>query len=219
VTESEERRPATGAAANTSERALRRGVSIALGVIAAAAVAAGAYRYLAPPTAPRGASAGATLTLGGQRFVRHATPQPLPAVAFTDGEGRGLSLAQFRGRVVLLNVWATWCAPCRKEMPTLDRLQARFGDWDFEVVALSIDAGGTVEIRKFFRQVGIQHLRIYNDPSTDVTARLNIVGVPATLLIDSAGREIGRALGPAEWDAPDVVEMIRGHLGTVAAKP
>jgi thiol-disulfide isomerase/thioredoxin len=129
-----------------------------------------------------------------------------------DGEGRSLTLADFRGRIVLLNLWATWCTPCREEMPTLDRLQARLGGTDFEVVALSIDHDGIAAVRKFYQEIGIKHLRIYNDPTTDATARLGVIGIPATLLIDREGREVGRALGPAEWDAPEVVETVRKHL-------
>jgi len=90
-------------------------------------------------------------------------------------------------------------------------LQAKLGGPDFEVVALSIDQDGIAAVRKFYQEVGIKHLRIYNDPTADATARLNILGIPATLLVDRAGREVGRALGPAEWDAPDVIELIRAH--------
>lgn len=196
--------------------ATRRRVFLALGLIAAIMLAGGTYRYIAGQSAPAGTEASDTLKLGGQRFVRHATPRPLPAVAFTDANGRAAMLAQFRGRVVLLNVWATWCAPCREEMPTLDRLQAKLGGPDFEVVALSIDNDGPAAVRKFYREVGIRHLRIYNDATTEATTRLSILGIPATLLIDRDGREIGRALGPAEWDAPDVIETIKKYISDVA---
>ena len=187
---------------------MKRSVFSAIALIGAVLIVAAGYRFLAGGEATNPAAVGAGDTLGGQLFVRHATPRPLPAVAFTDGEGRPVSLAQFRGRTVLLNVWATWCAPCRKEMPTLDALQEKRGGPDFEVVALSIDNAGPAAVRKFYEEVGVRHLRIYNDATTQVTAALSVVGVPATLLIDREGREIGRALGPAEWDAPEVVEMI-----------
>lgn len=217
MTEAEQTRRTDSVAANAGPaRALRRSVSVALGLIAAVAVAAGVYRHFAWPPAPVSAGGGTAVQLGGQRFVRHAAPRPLPAVAFTNGAGRPLSLAQFRGRVILLNVWATWCAPCRREMPTLDRLQAKLGGSDFEVVALSIDSDGPDAVRKFYDDLGIRHLRIYNDATTDSTTRLKIPGVPATLLIDRAGREIGRALGPAEWDAPDVIETLRAERAAAA---
>jgi len=197
-----------------TERAFRRRAFLVVGLIAATVATAIAYRYLSEQSAETPDTAGASITImvGGQRFVRWHTPRALPAVAFTDESGRATAFEQFRGRVVLLNVWATWCVPCREEMPTLDRLQAQLGGPDFEVVALSIDQGGVAEVRKFYQEVGIKHLRIYNDPTADATARLNILGIPATLLIDRAGREVGRALGPAEWDAPDVAELIREHL-------
>ena len=193
-----------------------RGVFIALGLIAVVTAAAVAYRYVAEPSAKPTSVASTTIEIGGQHFVSWQTPRDLPAVVFTEENGREVTLDQFRGRVVLLNVWATWCVPCRKEMPTLDRLQAKLGGQDFEVVALSIDQDGIAAVRKFYQEVGIKHLRIYNDPTADATARLNILGIPATLLIDRTGREAGRALGPAEWDAPDVVELIRKYMSDAA---
>ena len=189
----------------------RRVAAVALGLIAAVGVAVVAYRYATGQSEGEGAGAGATVKVGGRDFIRWDSPRALPAVVFADENGREVTLEQFRGRVVLLNVWATWCVPCRKEMPTLDRLQAKLGGPDFEVVALSIDQDGIAAVRKFYQEVGIKHLRIYNDPTADATARLNILGIPATLLVDRAGREVGRALGPAEWDAPDVIELIRAH--------
>lgn len=190
----------------------KKRVLFAAGLIAAVMTAAVAYRYVTGQSEEPKSDASATITVGDQHFVRWQTPRALPAVTFADESGRPITLEKFRGHVALLNIWATWCVPCRKEMPTLDRLQARLGGPDFEVVALSIDQGGIAAVRKFYQEIGIKHLRIYNDPAADVIARLNILGIPATLLIDRAGREVGRALGPAEWDAPDVVELIREHL-------
>lgn len=197
-----------------TERSIRRRAFLVVGLIAATAATAIAYRYFTEQSAEAPDTAGSSITImvGGQRFVRWQTPRALPAVTFADESGRPITFEQFRGRVALLNIWATWCVPCRKEMPTLDRLQAQLGGPDFEVVALSIDQDGIAAVRKFYQEIGIKHLRIYNDPTADVTARLNILGIPATLLIDREGREVGRALGPAEWDAPDVVELIREHL-------
>lgn len=140
-------------------------------------------------------------------------PRPLPALRFTDANGALTSLASYRGRVVLLNIWATWCPPCREEMPTLDRLQATLGGPSFEVVALSIDEGGLTVVQAFLRQAGIQHLRPYVDGSGDARAMFSGVGVPLTLLIDRDGREISRKLGPAVWDHPDVLRVIQGLVG------
>lgn len=147
-----------------------------------------------------------------QNFVLHDTPMPLPELQFTDGEGKPRSLANFRGKVVLLNVWATWCLPCRKEMPTLDRLQAALGGDNFEVVALSIDRGGADAVKTFYTEIGIQHLAIHVDSSSQVGFALATAGLPTTLLIDTDGRELGRLIGPAEWDAPDMVAFLKSVI-------
>ena len=139
-------------------------------------------------------------------------PRPLPELRFADGDGRDLTLGDFRGRLVLLNIWATWCVPCRKEMPTLDRLQAKLGGPDFEVIALSIDRQGLAAVKPFYAELGLKALRIYLDASGKATQALTTVGVPTTLLIDQEGREIGRVLGPAEWDSPEVEAVIRRYL-------
>jgi len=145
-------------------------------------------------------------------FIPYASPRPIAALEFEDGQGRKRTLADFRGKVVLLNLWATWCGPCRKEMPTLDRLQSQLGGADFEVVALSIDRGGQAVIKSFFDEIGVQRLAIYVDATAEAGTKLGILGVPTTLLLDPAGREIGRVTGPAEWDSPEVIDTIRRYL-------
>lgn len=142
-------------------------------------------------------------------FILHEAPKPIASIAFEDGQGRPRSLAEFRGKVVLLNIWATWCGPCRREMPSLDRLQGLLGGSDFEVVALSIDRAGLEVVRKFYADVGIRNIAIYIDSSGRATRELATVGVPATLLIDRTGRELGRLVGPAEWDEPDIVQFLK----------
>ena len=138
----------------------------------------------------------------------HDTPREMLSPPFVDGKGRDLTLANFKGRVVLLNIWATWCGPCREEMPTLNDLQARLGSKDFEVVALSIDRAGPEPVRAFFAELNLSSLRLYID-ETGVSARAaGVIGLPTTLLIDRQGRELGRLVGPAEWNAPDVVTYI-----------
>ncbi|RJG14226.1 TlpA family protein disulfide reductase [Pseudomonas cavernicola] len=136
-------------------------------------------------------------------------PKPVPEVKFVDGEGSPHTLTDFKGKVVLLNVWATWCGPCRQEMPTLDRLQAQLGGADFQVLALSIDDAGTEVVRDFYREIGIQHLKLYIDDSAQAIQSLNAFGLPITLLLDRQGREVGRKLGAAEWDSPEVIEYLR----------
>ena len=142
-------------------------------------------------------------------FVISETPKPLPELHFTEGEGHARTLSDFKRKVVLLNIWATWCVPCRKEMPTLDRLQAALGGVDFEVVPLSIDRKGVEVVNKFYDEIGIQHLARIADPGNEAFQKLAIVGLPTTLLIDRQGRELGRLIGPSEWDAPDMIAFLK----------
>jgi thiol-disulfide isomerase/thioredoxin len=142
-------------------------------------------------------------------FVFRKAPEALPALAFQDATGRERSLADWRGKVVLLNLWATWCVPCRKEMPALDRLQAEMGSDRFEVVAVSVDRSGVQGARKFLDETKVGRLALYADPSARLAATLRAIGLPATLLIDAEGREVGRLLGPAEWDGEDAKRLIR----------
>ncbi|MCK5364292.1 MAG: TlpA family protein disulfide reductase [Gammaproteobacteria bacterium] len=135
-----------------------------------------------------------------------------PDFALKNLDGEVVRLSDFRGQPVLINLWATWCGPCREEMPTLDRLQARLGSPDFEVVALSIDREGVDVVRDFYAELDLQALRIYVDTSTMAPINLNVLGVPTTLLLDGNGREIGRYAGPAEWDSEAIVSAIRVSL-------
>jgi len=113
---------------------------------------------------------------------------------------------------VLLNLWATWCLPCRKEMPALDRLQRQLAAEPFEVVAVSVDRTGVPGARKFLTDTGVQGLALYADPTARLAALLRAAGLPATLLIDGEGRELGRLLGPAEWDGEDALRLIRAAI-------
>lgn len=162
-----------------------------------------AVRQSAPATVSTGSASGNQLELSV-----FDQPHALPEVRFQDDQGRDLTLGDFRGRVVVLNVWATWCVPCRKEMPTLDRLQARLGGKDFLVVALSIDRKGVEAVRGFYQEVGVENLAIYVDPSGKGSHALAIPGVPTTLLIDREGREVARKMGEAEWDSPEMVSLV-----------
>ena len=127
----------------------------------------------------------------------------------TDLHGKALSIDQWRGRVLVVNFWATWCAPCRREMPTLDKLQGTLGGKDFEVMALSIDRAGVHAVEAFFMEIGVKHLRLYIDQSTAAMRKLAVVGLPTTLLIDREGREVWRYAGAAEWDSDEWMGEIR----------
>lgn len=151
---------------------------------------------------------GAAAQEASKQFIMHSAPKPVAEIQFEDDNGQIRSLADFHGKIVLLNIWATWCIPCRKEMPALDRLQTALGSNDFEVVPLSIDRDMDL-VRKFYLEVGLQKLGKYRDRSGRATRELGAVGIPTTLLIDREGREIGRLIGPAEWDSPEMVQFIR----------
>ena len=151
-------------------------------------------------------------------FARAIKPRQLADLQFQDGAGRARSLADFCGKLVLLNIWATWCAPCREEMPALDRLQAKLGGPDFEVLALSIDQQGPEVVRRFFAEIGVKALALYIDPTAQAGFKLAIPGVPTTLLIDRDGREIWRRAGPAKWDAPEIAEDLGRHLARGAKR-
>lgn len=147
-------------------------------------------------------------------FIIPEAPKPLPEVAIADGEGKVGALADFRGKFVLLNIWATWCIPCRKEMPTLDRLQVQLGGPDFEVVALSIDRAGADAVRKFYADIGIEHLSARLDAAAEAPFKLGAVGLPTTLLVNPQGEEIGRLIGPAEWVSPEMIGFLRPLIAT-----
>lgn len=152
------------------------------------------------------------------KFSMHGTPHILPDVAFEDGSGRRVRLSDFRGKVVVLNVWASWCGPCREEMPTLDRLQAKLGGSNFQVIALSADATGVNAVHRFFDRVAIRHLSTYIDPTSEALSQLNVVALPTTLLLNRGGAEIGRLIGPAQWDSPEMLNFLRRVIGTTPEK-
>lgn len=145
-------------------------------------------------------------------FTTLDAPEPLPELGFVNGEGRELTLEAFKGQTILLNIWATWCVPCREEMPALDRLQAKLGGPDFQVVALSIDRDGLPAVQAFYKELGLQELNIYVDQKAEAAYELGAVGIPTTLLVDPEGREIGRTVGPAEWDGEEVVQFLTQQL-------
>lgn len=159
-----------------------------------------------------GSAMTASESAASSNFPVHAAPKSLPALSFVDGDRQKRTLASFKGKLVLLNIWATWCTPCREEMPTLDRLQAKLGSAQFEVVALSIDRAEVSLIEKFYEELDLDALAVYVDPTGSASTILNVIGIPATLLINPQGDEMGRLLGPAQWDAPAMIEAIQRYL-------
>lgn len=183
--------------------------SVLIGGVLLVAVGIGAWVWFGGP----GDGTGAPPRDGQmQSFELRDRPAEATAFAFTDGEGRELTLADFAGRYVLLNLWATWCPPCVHEMPSLDRLQAQLGGPTFEVIALSIDREGMELVAPFYEAHGLEHLGVYLDPPSAGPRALQARGLPTTFLFDPQGREIGRFAGPADWDGPDAVALIRHYL-------
>ncbi len=145
-------------------------------------------------------------------FLVKADRRAVPELAFKDSSGREARLSNWQGRVVLLNLWATWCAPCRREMPTLNAVQKQLGSKDFEVVALSVDRKGLAASAAFLKETGADSLALYIDETTTSLNMLQALGLPVTVLIDRKGREIGRLLGPAEWNSGEAIALMKAAL-------
>jgi thiol-disulfide isomerase/thioredoxin len=146
---------------------------------------------------------------GFEKLVEAGEPKPLPPVSFTDVDGVERTLSEWRGKVVLVNLWATWCAPCKVEMPSLDRLQAKLGGEDFAVVPISLDWSGAEKPRKFLEGEKLANLPLFLDSSKTAMKTFNAPGLPLSVLIDREGREIARLAGAAEWDSADAEAVIR----------
>jgi thiol-disulfide isomerase/thioredoxin len=207
---------------------LRRCQLLAIGVVlvvagsaAAAVYGIGAFKR----NAPDGACAGALevarrlAPLARGELAAFAVAEQalaLPDLAFRDASAGERHLSQWRGRTVLLNLWATWCVPCRREMPALNALEQQLGGPRFEVVAVNIDTRDSNKPREWLKGIGVDKLGYYADPSAKVFQDLKIIGraagMPTTLLVDPAGCEIGTIAGPAEWASGDAVELVTAAL-------
>lgn len=174
---------------------------------APAALAAAKAAETSPSSAANPLATGDMIT-----FVFRKSPESIPEFKFEDGAGASKTLADWKGKVVLLNLWATWCAPCRKEMPALDRLQKELGGDGFEVVAMSVDRQGVPASKKFLEETKVSNLKLYVESTSKSIGTLRANGLPTTLLIDRDGREIGRLAGPAEWDSADAKRLIQSVL-------
>ncbi len=148
---------------------------------------------------------------GPEGFVWHDAPRAPADIVFTGPELQQQSLADYRGRVVLLNIWATWCPPCVEEMPSLDRLQAAYGGDDFLVLPLSLDREGMQAVNAFYETTALTALTRAVDPTMQALPDLKLRGLPTTILIDPEGREIGRFEGDTDWfsdEARALVEFV-----------
>jgi thiol-disulfide isomerase/thioredoxin len=177
---------------------------------------AGLVALLWGPLAPgRGghlAAAEAPAASGIGEFTPLAAPLPAPEVAFTTRDGEPVSLAEFKGRTVLVNLWATWCVPCIREMPSLDRLQAKLGS-ELAILAISQDRGGAKLVEPFLQKLDLKALTTYLDPKGGVGQAFGARGLPTSVLIDREGRMVGRLEGAAEWDSPAMTALLRKYIG------
>ena len=142
-------------------------------------------------------------------FDMHETPIEVPDLQFADESGSVRTLDDYRGKYVVVNVWATWCAPCREELPTLDALQRSLGGPAFEAITLSTDTGRRPAVERLFAELSITDLEELIDDTGSAMRDLGVYALPTTVLIDRNGREIGRKIGPADWDSPAAIEFFK----------
>jgi len=184
----------------------RNALTAALFALILAAVQVGAQTPAAAGQAPP------LLGAFADNFTLLDPPVPAPLETFAALDGARVRLADFKGRVVVLNFWATWCAPCIREMPSLDRLQAALEDRGLAVLAVSIDRGGAKVIRPFAKRLGLEHLGLYHDDMGALFRAFGVTGLPTTFLIDPRGQIVGAYPGPAEWDGPEARALIEYYL-------
>ncbi|MEN2977017.1 TlpA disulfide reductase family protein [Tistrella bauzanensis] len=178
-------------------------------IAAIVVIAAGVliYRGFGPGDKPAGLDQ--ALARGSlAKLAVHDTPKPLPDLPMTRLDGSPVGLDAYRGRVVLLNLWATWCAPCIEEMPALLRLQTSRGGPDFTVLAVAADQGGAAVVAPFLDRLQLTGLDVTIDKSMKTLGALQVAGLPTTLIIDRQGREVARLVGIAHWDEPEGVALI-----------
>ena len=192
-------------------------------ILAVLAGAIGLYLF-SSGTPPGKTTQAASATNGGYKdfakgplaaFLVKADRPAVPNLSFKDAMGGALTLDKWKGRVVLVNLWATWCAPCRKEMPTLADLQKQLGSRDFEVVAVSVDRKGIAASSAYLKETGADTLGLYVDETTKSLDDLQGLGLPLTVLVDRKGREIGRLLGPAEWNSAEAMALMKAAIAEV----
>jgi thiol-disulfide isomerase/thioredoxin len=175
------------------------------------ALVAGALAALASPAL---ANVGPELLQGTlAKFQLAKPPKPLPELAFADADGKTLTLADYKGKIVLLNFWATWCGPCVKEMPSLDRLQAAMGKDRFVVLPLSLDGPSRPKVARFYEDKKLTHLGVYFDKGRKAMQALDVSILPTSILVDAQGRELGRLEGEADWEKPEALALVKAAVG------
>ncbi|MBS0223370.1 MAG: TlpA family protein disulfide reductase [Proteobacteria bacterium] len=163
---------------------------------------------------PAWANIGSGLIKGAvRRFERTEPPKPVPEVAFVTADDKSLTLADYKGKTVLVNFWATWCGPCVSEMPSLDQLQKKMGKDKFVVLPLSLDGPTRAKVAPFYQDKKLAQLGIYFDKGRKAMQALGVSVLPTSILIDASGRELGRIEGEADWSAPEALALMKAAEG------
>ncbi|SDI48613.1 TlpA family protein disulfide reductase [Lutimaribacter saemankumensis] len=142
----------------------------------------------------------------------HAAPKALPVIAFDTAEGGKATLADYAGRVTVVNFWATWCAPCRKEMPMLDALQDELGGEAFEVVTIATGRNAPQAMKAFFEEIGVKHLPLHRDPNSALARGMGVLGLPVTVILSPEGVEVARLTGDADWSSDSAKAILRAMM-------
>ena len=183
------------------------------GLVAAVAVVVIAVAALFLFRPDSGGPGGAPPVVGQvQNFIPASVPRQGPDAAWTNGNGDQRTLADFAGKVVMVNFWASWCAPCLRELPSIDRLQAKMASDDFTVVAINIDREGLQVAQPFAQRLNLSSLSLYLDPRSIVSRAMGVQVMPTTVLYDRTGRELGRLEGSAEWDTPEAQALLQYYI-------
>ncbi len=168
------------------------------------------YTGLALGANPAAADVSSLLTGDMAKLVMTKPPAPLPEAALIDMADAPRSMAEFQGKWVVLNFWATWCPPCREEMPSLDRLQAAMPD--LAVVPVATGRNDPTGMTQFFEEAGVQNLEIIRDPKSELARAMGVMGLPVTVILNPAGEEVGRLIGDAHWDAPEAQAVLKALM-------
>jgi thiol-disulfide isomerase/thioredoxin len=192
-----------------------RKITVAVVYTALALLANSVVADTALPTAAVDIATIATLRDGDMRkLMLHDEPIPASDVSFVGFDDSNVSLSDYAGQIVLVNFWATWCAPCRQEMPHLSALQAAMGSEDFQVVTIATGRNALPAIERFFDEIGVDNLPLHRDPQQELAHEMGVMGLPVSVLLNRDGQEIGRLIGDADWSSPSAIAIINTLVAT-----
>ena len=149
-----------------------------------------------------------------KKLVFHATPKEVTEIPFETSDGGTETLADYKGKIVVLNFWATWCAPCRKEMPMLSDLQAQLGSDEFEVITIATGRNPPQAMKAFFDEIGVDNLPLHRDPRSAMAREMGVLGLPITMILDRDGTELARLVGDARWNSDSAVAILKTLINT-----